>query len=170
MKKILVAVLIMLMAASVSWGQPKLITRPVTLVCAYSAGGGTDQVNRGLAEGMKEPLGVQVNVINMTGAGGGIAMDNVWQKPRDGQTILGISETGLFIPANGAHHTTAKDWQWFWAGGSPGVLLVPMDSKYKTFKDLVDDAKARPGQVRLERACCPVYGASGGFRSRPLPE
>ena len=155
MKKIILAILIVLLVASVSWSQQKVITRPVTLVCAYSAGGGTDQVNRGLAEGMKEPLGVQVNVINMTGAGGGIAMDNVWQKPRDGQTILGISETGLFIPANGAHHTTAKDWQWFWAGGSPGVLLVPMDSKYKTFKDLVDDAKARPGQVKVGASVLP---------------
>jgi tripartite-type tricarboxylate transporter receptor subunit TctC len=91
----------------------------------------------------------------MTGGGGAIAMDHVWQKPRDGQTILGISETGLFIPANAAHHTTAKDWQWFWAGGSPGVLLVADNSKYKTFKDLVDDAKARPGQVKVAASVLP---------------
>ncbi len=70
MKKIILAILIVLLVASVSWSQQKVITRPVTLVCAYSAGGGTDQVNRGLAEGMKEPLGVQVNVVNMTGGGG----------------------------------------------------------------------------------------------------
>ncbi len=155
MKKIIVTSLIVLLVASISWGQQKVITRPVTIVCAFSAGGGTDQVNRGLAEGMKEPLGVQINVVNMTGGGGAIAMDHVWQKPRDGQTILGISETGFFIPANAGHHTTAKDWQWFWAGGSPGVLLVPMDSKYKTFKDLVDDAKARPGQVKVGASVLP---------------
>jgi len=148
MKKIIVAVLIVLLAASAAWGASTVITKPVTLVCAYSAGGGTDQVNRGLAEGMKEFLGVQVNVINMTGAGGGVAMDYVWQKPRDGMNILGISETGLFVPANAAHTTTAKDWQWFWAGGSPGVVLVPENSKYKTIKEVIDDAKARPGQVK----------------------
>jgi tripartite-type tricarboxylate transporter receptor subunit TctC len=153
MKKIIVAVLVVLMAASAAWGQSKVITRPVTIVCAYSAGGGTDQVDRGLAEGMKEYLGVQVNVVNMTGAGGGVAMDYVWQKPRDGLNILGISETGLFVPANAAHTTTAKDWQWFWAGGSPGVVLVPENSKYKTIKELIDDAKARPGQVK---AACSV--------------
>lgn len=38
MKKILVAVFIVLMVAFVSWGQPKVINRPVTIVCAYSAG------------------------------------------------------------------------------------------------------------------------------------
>ena len=155
MKKIIVAILIVLLAASASWAQQKVITRPVTIVCAYAAGGGTDQVNRGLAEGMKGPLGVQVNVVNMTGGTGAVAMDHVWQKPRDGLTILGISETGLFVPANGGHHTTAKDWQWFWAGGSPGVLLVPMNSKYKTFQDLVDDAKARPGQVKVAASTLP---------------
>ena len=135
MKKIMVAVLVVLLAASAAWGQSKVITRPVNIVCAYSAGGGTDQVNRGLAEGMKEFFGVQVNVINMTGAGGGVAMDYVWQKPRDGLNILGISETGLFVPANAAHTTTAKDWQWFWAGGSPGVVLVPENSSTKPSKN-----------------------------------
>jgi len=50
MKKIIVAVLVVLLAASAAWGQSKVITRPVTIVCAFSAGGGTDQVNRGLAK------------------------------------------------------------------------------------------------------------------------
>ena len=151
MKKIslVLAILIVLLAATVSWSQQKVFTRPVTIVCASAAGGGTDQTNRGLAEGMKETLGVQVNVINMPGGGMAIGMDYVWGKPHDGSTILGVSETALFLPGFGGHHTTAKDWQWFWAGGSPGVVLVPMQSKYKTFMDIVDDAKARPGQVKV---------------------
>ena len=177
MKKILVAALILLVATSFAWGASTVITKPVTIYCAFSAGGGTDQVNRGLADGMKDYLGVQVNVVNLTGAGGGIAMDKVWQSPRDGLSILGISETGLFVPANAAHHTTAKDWQWFWAGGSPGVLLVPVDSKYKTFKDLVDDAKARPGQVKVAASVFPgvwsmrwmAIGNAAGIKTNVLP-
>ena len=101
MKKILAAVLILFVATTFAWGASTVITKPVTLVCAFSAGGGTDQVNRGLAEGMKDYLGVQVNVVNMVGGGGAVAMDQVWGKPRDGLNILGISETGLFVPANG---------------------------------------------------------------------
>lgn len=155
MKKILAALLTLFVTTSFAWGASTVITKPVTLVCAFSAGGGTDQIDRGLAEGMKEYLGVQVNVVNMVGGGGAVAMDYVWQKPRDGLAILGISETGLFIPANAAHSTTAKDWQWYWAGGSPGVLLVPTESKYKTFQDLVDDAKARPGQVKVAASALP---------------
>lgn len=157
MKKIslALAILIVLLVATVSWSQQKVLTRPVTIVCASAAGGGTDQINRGLAEGLKEPLGVQVNVINMPGGGMAVGMDYVWQKPHDGLTILGVSETALFIPAFGSHHTQAKDWQWFWAGGSPGVVLVPIQSKYKTFKELLDDAKARPGQVKVAASSHP---------------
>jgi tripartite-type tricarboxylate transporter receptor subunit TctC len=177
MKKIIVAVLVVLLAASAAWGASTVITKPVTLVCAFSAGGGTDQVNRGLAEGMKEYLGVQVNVINMVGGGGAVAMDHVWGKPRDGLNILGISETGLFVPANGGSKLTAKDWQWYWAGGSPGVLLVPMESKYKTFKDLVDDAKARPGMVKVAASVLPgvwsirwiSIGNAAGIKTNVLP-
>jgi tripartite-type tricarboxylate transporter receptor subunit TctC len=83
----------------------------------------------------------------------------------------------LFVPANAAHSTTAKDWQWYWAGGSPGVLLVPMDSKYKTFKDLVDDAKARPGQVNVAASVLPgvwsirwmSIGNAAGIKTNVLP-
>jgi len=155
MRKLLVASLLLFFIAPAAWGASSVITKPVTIACAFSAGGGTDQINRGLAEGMKEYLGVQVNVINVTGGGGAIAMDHVWQKPRDGLTLLGISETGLFVPANGGHPTTAKDWQWFWAGGSPGVLLVPMESKYKSFAEVVADAKANPGKFKVAASALP---------------
>ena len=44
--------------------------RPVTLLCPWSAGGGTDRVARQIAYQLKEELGVPVNVVNATGGGG----------------------------------------------------------------------------------------------------
>lgn len=44
--------------------------RPVTLVCPWSAGGGTDRVSRQIAVQLEAELGVPVNVINATGGGG----------------------------------------------------------------------------------------------------
>jgi tripartite-type tricarboxylate transporter receptor subunit TctC len=131
------------------------IDKPVSIVCSFGAGGGTDLVNRALAEGMKAALGVQVNVQNMPGAGGGIAQEYVWQKPRDGLTILGCSETNLMVPANGAHTTTAKDWQYYWAGGSPGLVMVPARSPFKSFNDLVKFAKANPKKLKVAAAVLP---------------
>ena len=131
------------------------IDKPVSIVCSFGAGGGTDLVNRALAEGMKAALGVQVNVQNMPGAGGGIAQEYVWQKPRDGLTILGCSETNLMVPANGAHTTTAKDWQYYWAGGSPGLVMVPARSPFKNFNDLIKFAKANPKKLKVAAAVLP---------------
>ena len=139
----------LLVGAIIGLSASKIFDRPITIVCAFSAGGGTDLVDRALAEGMKEYLGVQVNVVNMVGGLGGVATDYVWNKPRDGYHILGISETGLFLPANGGHHTTTKDWEYFMAGGSPGAVMVAADSPYKTFGDLLAACRAKPGQIKV---------------------
>ena len=153
MKRIAILALALALLATAAVAQK--IDKPVTIVCSFGAGGGTDLVNRALAEGMKDYLGVQVNVQNMTGAGGGIAQEYVWGKDRDGLTILGCSETNLMVPANAAHTTTAKDWQYFWAGGSPGVVMVPAKSQFKDFKDLVNYAKKNPKKVKVAAAVLP---------------
>ena len=44
--------------------------RPLTLICPWSAGGGTDRVSRQIAVQLEAELGVPVNVINATGGGG----------------------------------------------------------------------------------------------------
>ncbi len=153
MKRCTIVLAILLLALSFAAAQT--ITKPVTIVCSFGAGGGTDLVNRALAEGMKDYLKVQVNVQNMPGAGGGIAQEHIWQKPRDGLTILGCSETNLMIPANAAHTTTAKDWQYFWAGGSPGVVMVRANSPYRDFASLVAFAKANPRKLKVAAAVLP---------------
>ncbi|QEG40875.1 tripartite tricarboxylate transporter substrate-binding protein [Roseimaritima ulvae] len=45
-------------------------SRPITLVCPWSAGGGTDRVSRQVAVQLEAQLGVPVNVVNATGGGG----------------------------------------------------------------------------------------------------
>jgi len=131
--------------------------RAITIVVAFGAGGGTDLVNRAMGEALREAFKVPVNVVNMPGGQAGIATEHVWTSPRDGYTLLGISETGLFMPANGGHTTTTKDWEYFMVGGSPGVLAVPQNSPYKTFGDLLAAMKAKPGIVKV------AAGSPGGL-------
>ncbi|MBF0431105.1 MAG: tripartite tricarboxylate transporter substrate binding protein [Fibrobacteria bacterium] len=134
----------------------RIISQPIKIICAFSAGGGTDQVNRALAEGMKEYLGVQITVQNMIGALGGTAAEYVWKKqPYNGTIIWGLSETVMFLPGNGGHYTTAKDWDYFWACGAPGVVVVKQDSKYNSFQDLLADAKATPGELKVAASVYP---------------
>jgi tripartite-type tricarboxylate transporter receptor subunit TctC len=44
--------------------------RPITLICPWAAGGGTDRVSREVAALLEPQLGVPVNVINATGGAG----------------------------------------------------------------------------------------------------
>ena len=44
--------------------------RPITLICPWSAGGGTDSISRHMAILLEQDLGVPVNVVNATGGSG----------------------------------------------------------------------------------------------------
>src|ERR1700754_2726169 len=63
--------------------------RPITLVVPFSAGGPTDRVARDLADALRKPLGVEVMVDNVGGAGGGtLGATKVAKAPPDGYTLL----------------------------------------------------------------------------------
>lgn len=64
------------------------ITKPVTLVVPYAAGGGTDTVARLIGERMTASLGQPVIVENVAGAGGTIANERVARSAPDGSTVL----------------------------------------------------------------------------------
>lgn len=62
--------------------------KPVTIVVPFTAGGPTDRVARDLAEALRKPLGANVVVENVAGAGGTIGANKVAKAPQDGHTIL----------------------------------------------------------------------------------
>jgi tripartite-type tricarboxylate transporter receptor subunit TctC len=62
--------------------------KPVTIVVPFTAGGPTDRVARDLAEAMRKPLGANVVVENVAGAGGTIGANKVAKAPQDGHTVM----------------------------------------------------------------------------------
>ena len=62
--------------------------KPVIIVVPFTAGGPTDRVARDLAEALRKPLGANVVVENVAGAGGTIGANKVAKAPQDGHTIL----------------------------------------------------------------------------------
>ena len=90
MKKFLhfTAVTLCAVVAPSAWAQAAFPSKPVTLVVPFTAGGPTDLVARGLAQGMTKPLGQSVIVENTAGAGGTIAATRVKNAPPDGHMLL----------------------------------------------------------------------------------
>ena len=62
--------------------------KPVTIIVPFAAGGPTDKVARDLAEAMRKPLGGQVIIENVAGAGGTLGHTKVVKASPDGYTLL----------------------------------------------------------------------------------
>ena len=52
------------------FSQANYPSRPITLICPWGAGGGTDATARIIAQVMEQKLGQPVNVVNRTGGNG----------------------------------------------------------------------------------------------------
>lgn len=90
-----------LLLAGASWPLANAVRaqgdpRPIKFLVGFSAGGGTDQVARLLADKLKDVLGQPVVVENVVGAGGRLAANALVAAPPDGLT---------FMVANNAVHT-----------------------------------------------------------------
>lgn len=81
-------------------------TRPVTMIVPYAAGGPVDAVGRIMAAGLSEPLGQQVIVENVAGAGGMTGANRVAKGTPDGYTfLLGGHATLTLVPAINGRRT-----------------------------------------------------------------
>ena len=74
-------------------------SKPITIVVAHPAGGGTDVVARVLAQKVSEQMGRQVVVDNKPGASGIIGTDAVARSAPDGHTLMVIPDTNAIVPA-----------------------------------------------------------------------
>lgn len=122
------------------------ITRPVTVVVPFSAGGGTDITTRAMQDGMADALGVSVVVKNSAGAGGTIGVGEVARARTDGTTI-GMAPVG---PLTTQPHlrqlpygVDSFDYICL-AYSAPTVIAVRGDSEFETLADLVAYGKENP--------------------------
>lgn len=71
-------------------------TRGITIICPWSAGGGSDTSIRMLVPYLEDELGVSVSVVNKTGAGGWMGWNDLLQSNPDGYTIAQVNTPTLY--------------------------------------------------------------------------
>ena len=136
--------------------------RPITMIVPFPPGGIADITGRPLAVAMSKQLGQPVVVENKAGAGGAVGHAFVAKAKPDGYTIMTALSSIVVIPeadkVNGRPSTyQMSDFTSIaLVSADPTILLVPTDSPWKTLKDLIDDARARPGKISY--ASSGVYG------------
>jgi tripartite-type tricarboxylate transporter receptor subunit TctC len=118
----------------------------IKLVAVFPPGGSVDQVARIIAQPLSQQLGQSVIVENRGGASGAIGTAAVAQSAPDGYTFAVVFDTHGVNPALNPNlpYDTKKDLTpLVLVGTSPMVLATHVGSEYKTFKDVVDAAKAK---------------------------
>jgi tripartite-type tricarboxylate transporter receptor subunit TctC len=135
--------------------------RPVRLLAASAAGGGTDIIARLLAQKLTDIWGQQAIVDNRPGGGGVIATDITSKAVPDGYTLLlqsvGISYAPALyknLPFDVKRDIVAVTI----VGSQPFVVALHPAVPAKSVAELVTLAKSKPGQLRF--ASGGVSGAS----------
>src|SRR2546428_4081994 len=126
--------------------------KAVTMLAGYPPGGLLDIVARLVAEGMKPKFPKGMNVVNRSGAAGSVAVAELARSAPDGYTIITTPHSALVIAPQqqGLAYKTPGDYD-------PVLNLVayyPMiavraESEYKSIQELIADAKANPGKIRV---------------------
>lgn len=150
----LVLSLVLFLAQAGAADKPKdYPNKPVTIQIGFGAGGSSDVGVRLLADSLKKIIGQPVLAENKPGAGGQVMWTDFKNNAKpDGYTLALVNIPQLQTVVFDAVRKplfTMKDFQPVANHvQDPGAILVRKESPYKTLEDLLNDAKARPGQVQ----------------------
>ncbi|MDB5864990.1 MAG: hypothetical protein JWO70_2796 [Betaproteobacteria bacterium] len=131
-------------------------TRPIRFIVPFPPGGGNDIVGRIVGARLGEGLGQPVVIDNRGGAGGTIGTDITAKAPPDGYTVL-VNNISLAV-----NHTLFRKLPYDTLrdlapvgliGRQPNVVVIHPALPAKTVRELLDRARAKPGQV--------TYGSGG---------
>jgi tripartite-type tricarboxylate transporter receptor subunit TctC len=131
------------------WAQ-SFPTKPITLICPWPPGGTTDVHLRKFAEIAQKYLGQPIIIENKPGGGGMIGPAQMARLARpDGYTLSQLPITAYRLP-----HQRAVDWEplkdFSYVIGITGYtfgVVVRSDSPFKSFRELIDYARANPGKL-----------------------
>jgi tripartite-type tricarboxylate transporter receptor subunit TctC len=123
--------------------------RPITFICPWGAGGGTDACSRIIATLLKKELGQPVNVVNRTGGGGAVGHTAIATAKPDGYTIGMPTVEITMMHWMGLTKISYQDMVPIClVNADPAGINVRTDAEWKTYEDLVKHVKANPGQLK----------------------
>ena len=124
--------------------------KDITLICPWSAGGGTDTIARSLVKNAKNYFGVNVNVVNKTGGMGTIGMGGAAAARPDGYSVGMITFHLSVYRLMGLADLSYRDFDLIQLlNRSPASISVGGDSKWKDLEDVMAYAKKNPGIVTV---------------------
>jgi tripartite-type tricarboxylate transporter receptor subunit TctC len=136
--------------------------RPIKMIVPWAAGGDTDNIFRPLGPLLQKHLGQPVVIANVGGASGTVGAREAKASPADGYTVYAVHDYIHLVHYAGLTDITYKDFEPVCrVSATSSVLTASPKTPWKDWKDLVEDAKKRPGQISV--------GATLGSTSHIFP-
>jgi tripartite-type tricarboxylate transporter receptor subunit TctC len=137
-------------------------TRTITMIVPFPPGGQADLAARPIAAALERILGRPVVVDNRAGgAGGSVGNAQAARAAPDGYTLLMTLSSLAVLPESDRLFGRPPAYEVSQFApvarvlADPTLLAVPASAPWKSVKDLVEDAKRRPGEI--------PYGSSGPY-------
>jgi len=124
--------------------------RLIKATIPFGAGSAADVVPRLVFDRLAIELGQPVVIENRAGAGGTLGTGMVAKADPDGYSILANSNALTITPAifTNLSYDVSKDLaSAFMIGSTANVMIVPNARPWKTIRDFIADAKAKPGSI-----------------------
>jgi tripartite-type tricarboxylate transporter receptor subunit TctC len=134
-------------------------SKPIRLIVPFPPGGSNDVLSRYLGIKLSDRLGEQVVIDNRGGANGIIGAEMAANATPDGYTMLFVSTSWVM---NAAVRKLPYDVEKSFdplatVASAPNSIVVSPKGRFATLKDLISEAKAKPGGINY------AHTGVGGF-------
>ena len=160
------AALVSALSAPLAGAQAPFPSRTVNIINPNAPGGTSDIIGHGMTESLRQAFRQPVIMTNRVGAGGAVGGAYVAQAAPDGYTVLLNTVTHVLIPITdkvvGRASGYAVDDFVLLARitADPMLLVVHSSMPARTVKELIAQAKAKPGEL--------IYSSTGLYGSAHL--
>jgi tripartite-type tricarboxylate transporter receptor subunit TctC len=156
MQRLVAAIAVLVGLSCGALAQQAYPNRIIHLMQGFPPGGNVDIIARILGHEMEKSLGQSIVVEAKPGLAGALAAETVARSDADGYTLLMLPSAH---PAYAALSKNVKfkvvdDFTWISvASFYPFMIAVKADSRFKSLKQLIEEARAKPGELK--------YGSAG---------
>jgi tripartite-type tricarboxylate transporter receptor subunit TctC len=161
-----------------AWAQ-SYPSKPIKAIVPFAPGSATDTIGRAFATKMSEELGQTIIVDNKPGVNGMLGAEAVAKSPADGYTILvGTNSTNAALKSLMKKLPYDQDTAFApvgFLGSVPLIVAVHNEFPAKTLRELVTQAKSKPGQVSFayastsQQVSSEMLSSMAGIKMNPVP-
>ena len=124
--------------------------RPIKMIVPWAAGGDTDSIFRPFAPLMQKHIGQPVVIANVGGASGTKGAKEAKDSPPDGYTVYSTHDYIHTTYYTGVADVNYSDFEPIcMISSTASVLTASPKTPWKSWQELLADAKARPGQITV---------------------